>query len=704
MRKILALAILLSRLGTDLDVGIPPGTALDWNREFRQPIPTGHRGSVPSIGTKARASGETVVEDRNKNTKNVDYMVTNLYDYFRVTTQDINVHIKITPPKGSGRVSQEEVPTGGGAFALNWNYPPTMPTELSWMVAMACIREQVHPEVISWPESAIYCLELGEPGLCAAKACQGKVATFLLKHLAPLPPDAPTPPKSKDLHDAALLRLAAVELSGGFPHALDPTYARRTLALGDEMYTAVRECARSPHSLLARNAVAVLGNFGRPEASDDLKKIWMETQDPVIKVRAILALVRRGDKTILPDLVKMIDDKEEPMQALGMYSLGLLGDPAGAAPIIEYVRKAGLKDTELLWSAIPALGRMRQGTDVLQSIRDGLAKKFKVSDTVKIKGDAITPSAEEPGSKFKVLHQMCLVSLALAGDAASLEEVAKRIDAKGFLDALHPATYYLAIELLSATEKGAAILKKQILAAASPEDSLRLEAIRALVRAKQVDGPYLEELAANPANVPVLRAYCLQSLADLDEARAKTVTAKILKDFSTGNKEIGAGLAFVVAVAAQVAGKLSASDENDLVKAVERAFVARAFSRREGNNDPDITKATVSVFPPLLETLIIELGRTGSPSAQKTLKTILARGAPPQGKAEAALALGAIPGKEVSALLLDLLDDKDGWVRYCAYRALRQRSEQDHFCDWVFGDVEHRKKAASAYRAWLKGS
>jgi HEAT repeat protein len=705
MHKSIAFAGLLACLGTDLDVGVPPGTALDWNREFRQPIPTGHRGSVPSADDRIRAAGDTIVEDRYKNIKNVDYMVTNLYDYFRVTTQDIGTHIKLTLPKGTGKVSQDDVATGGG-FVMTWNYPPTTPVELVWMSAMACIREQVHPEVISWPESAVYCLELGEPALSAGKACEGKVASYLTKHLAPLPPDPPTPPKAKDLREAVFLRLVSVELTGGFPHALDPTFARRTLGLGDEAFSAVRDCAHNSHLFLARNAVAVLANYPRPEATDELKKIWKETQDPVLKVRAVLGLARRGEKSIVPDLVKMIEDKEEPMQALGIYALGILGDPAGVGPVTEVIRKAGIKDTDLLWSAVPALGRMHQGKDVLLGLRDLLGKKIKHNDTIKIQGDAKTPSAEENGAKFKVLHQMCLVSLALAGESGSLDEVLKRTLQKGSLDALHPATHYLLIEVLSGSDGGSEFLKKQVVAPLrAVEDNIKLESIRALVRAKKVDGPYLEELAMDATGVPVIRAYALQALADLDESRTKAACAKILGDFASSNREIIAGQAFFVAVAAQVGGKIEgALEAKDLVKAVERAFAAHAFSRREGNNDPDITKAQVSVFPALLETLIIELGRTASASAFGTLKTVITRSTVPQGRAEAVLALGAIPGKEASAFLVDALDDKDGWVRLCAYKALRKRSDQDHFCDWIFGDSEHRKKAASGYKAWLKGS
>ena len=70
----------------DLDVGVPPGTPLEWDNEFRQPVPTGGRGDVPTTDkTPDKKSekvprGMTVAEDKTPKPPNFDYGLTNLYE------------------------------------------------------------------------------------------------------------------------------------------------------------------------------------------------------------------------------------------------------------------------------------------------------------------------------------------------------------------------------------------------------------------------------------------------------------------------------------------------------------------------------------------------------------------------------------------------------------------------------------------------
>jgi HEAT repeat protein len=698
--KRLVLAALLFVPARDLDVGVPPGTPLEWNREFRQPVPTGARGNVPSFDKKpAPAPGSTVAETPKPN---LDFVVSNLYDFFRVTTVDIMIHVSVNLPKSTGKVSQDDVATGGG-MVMAWNYPPEMPSELVWMAAMACIREQIHPEVVSWPESAAHCLELGEPSLYGAKAYdQGKIGAYLKKHLKPLPAQPPALPKTATPQQALAVRLAAVELTGGFPFALDPTFARRTLGLGEDAYFAVLECTKSPHPFLSRNAVVVLGHFARPETNDELLKLFRESKDPVVRVRALQAILRRGGaKPLVPDLAKLLStaDKDEPMQALAMFALGHVGDPAGAAAVRDHLKRDSDPDT--LWTAIPALARIRDASketkEILARLEQITEGRFKGTDKVQIKPDLNTPSSEEVGAKWKVLHQMAILALAMNGDARQADEVLRR-----GLDGFHPATHYLLVEALAGMgDKGIELLKKKVIEPLAGEDVVRLEAMRRLAAAKKLDGAYLKDLATGTKGPPV-RALALQLLADADEKLAKEACAKIVADYAKGTGDLPPGDAFVAGAAAQVGGRLQAFKAADLVPAVQRAWMAGAFSRREGKNEVDITKAEIKLYPALLESLVVELGRTGEAAGAATLVGVLTKSRAPQGRAEAALALGAVGGREAIDALCGALDDPDGWVRYCAYRSLKAQSGADHFCDWIFGDKGHRQKAAEAYRDWAK--
>ena len=65
------------------------------------------------------------------------------------------------------------------------------------------------------------------------------------------------------------------------PFAIDPRYARYTLALGRESLWAIIDCSRSTHTFLARNAVAILGALDYPEALERLREIVRADKDPI---------------------------------------------------------------------------------------------------------------------------------------------------------------------------------------------------------------------------------------------------------------------------------------------------------------------------------------------------------------------------------------------------------------------------------------
>ncbi len=682
MKRALLLVLLFAR--RDLDVGIPPGTPLEWNREFRQPVPTGGRGNVPTLDKKPAPNTTTSERPR----ANDDYIVASLYDYFRVTTVDIMAHISVSLPNTKGKVSQDDVATGGG-FVMAWNYPPEMPTELYWMAAMACLRQQLHPEIISWPESAAYCLELGEPAWHASTVSSGDLSTYLRKHLSDLPKAPPTVPKMKGAADQVIVRIAAVELSGGFPHGLDPSFSRRTLALGDDAFWPVVECARSPHTFLARNAVVVLSHYARPEAAEELIKLFRTTQDPVIKVRALNGLVRRGGaKPLVPDLVKIAGDaKDEPMRALAIYSLGLIGDSAGLPPLKELAKRL---DDELFFTLTPALARLCD-KETLLLIERAVGAKINGVDTV-------NPAAPNGKDKWRIIHQMAVIGLAMAGEQKFVDETLKRT-----LDGFHPVVHFLAVEALASMgDKGAETLRKKVIDPLATEEIVRLEALRRLAAMRKIGGPALKELALSTKGAST-RGLALQQLATIEETITKEVCAQIIGDYAAGKGGTKPEDDFVVAVAAQIGGRLGALKAPELIKAVERAIVAKAFARREGKNETDITKAEIKLHPALLEILLIELGRTGSATAAPVLIAMLTKPPFPQGRAEAAIALGNVGTKEgIDVLLKVIEDDPDGWVRMCGYRALKALTKQDHFCDWVFGDKEHRRKCVEAYKGAAK--
>ncbi len=705
-----ACGVILASARRDLDVGVPPGTPLEWDRTLRQPVPTPGRGKVPTTDKPSeKPSGGTVAEERVPKPPEFAYGNTNLYDFFRVTTQDIMQHASLNLPKSTGRVSIDETDVatgGGGGFRMTWNYPPELPVELAWMATMACIRTEIHPEIVSEPESIVYAVELGIPAHYGAKAYPGKIGSQVAKATVVLPPQPPELVKMKDPRDAMLARLAMVELTSGYAYALDPTFARRTLGLGADSYRAVLECTKSRHPLLAQNAVAVLANFPNPEAGVELRKIFQTTPDSVCRYRALSGLLRRRDRTIVPDLVKAAGDKDEVLRCAALYALGMLADPATAPVLCQTVRNAGTRGKDLLWSALPALARVRDGTketrEILAATEKALRGECKGGDKVRTSADAMTPTAEAPGSKVRVLRQMALLALAANGDPGAGDEVLQRLASEGS-SAFHPTVWYLVAEVAAHLgDKGVEQVKKMV--EVGLDDSVHVHALRSLVQAGKADAKYLRDRASKGS--PVVRGAAIQFLADTDEKSCVEVCRATISDFAKGSGSAEAEAAFLVAIAAQVGGKIGAWKDGvlaaDLAQAGERAWKTGAYARREGKNDPDITKCRITVHPALLETLLVECGRGAGEKAVDLLVKILKDRAKPAGRAEAALALGGIGGKPAVEALLATLEDPDGWVRYCAYLSLKHLSAQEYFTDWIFASAAQCKTAADKYRAWFR--
>jgi HEAT repeat protein len=704
----LALALLLVLPGRDLNVAVPPGTPLEWHPELSRPVPTGQRGRMPvatPYGAPADPSkpGSTVAAERYPKgpvkapwRTVLDYTVVNASDFFEGTSHDCPSHLKWgTPPKSAPAVTQDDVASEGG-FAIRHNYPPAYPAELIWVGILAALREHIHPRAISWAEAAAYCLEVGEPAFLGASMGEGRITKYLADHSPKLPPKPPEMPKPADPRLAGLYNLAAVELSGGFPHALDPTFARRTLALGDEMYDAVLECCRSAHPFLARNAVVVLGGY--PQATADLVKLWKESRDRTFRLRALRSLAERREASIVKDLAAELTLSDLPMTAAALHYLGQIGDASAADAILVLLRKNTKKpaaadnidwsQTEILWGAIPALGRMKAEKDLLIGLEALLRKKIGGRDDAKL---------EDPDTE-KLLRQMCLVALAHHGEKPYHDEVLARLKDKGF-DSFHPVVHYALIDAMSRSPEGAEAMKQK----GAKHRHVRMALLEGLSRNGRITPAELEQVAVRDGEVPVVRARALQLLLDHDGPTARSAVEKVLGTFAKAQGPIEAGTGLVAGIAGQVGGIVDAPGAAVLFDATKRAFEMSCFARREGNNDTNLAQTKIILFPALLETLLVELGRTKSPTAIPFLKRVIARKQFPQGRAEAVVAAGAIPGKEADEILVEALGDKDGWVRYVAYRALAERSGQDHAASWIWMDNPNAaRKAVAAYKDWLK--
>lgn len=147
-----------------------------------------------------------------------------------------------------------------------------------------------------------------------------------------------------------------------------------------------------------------------------------------------------------------------------------------------------------------------------------------------------------------------------------------------------------------------------------------------------------------------------------------------------------------------IGGALGAFTYDQLFRITRHVVREGMHAQRVGENSiylyPDI-----QVFPPLVETAVFELGRTADVRALPLLIEIL-NAQLPYGSPEAAIVLGNFRYRAAISALLDALSADNGWIRFCAYRALRQISGSNFFADWINGTPQSTASAIRQYRAW----
>jgi len=696
----------------DIEVGVPAGTPLDWTRDLFRPATTERRGRIPTMRDgKPEATprrGTTMVNERVPEPLLVDFGSTSLYDYFRITTIDIGRHVNVVWPRRG--VYDPDVPSQEPPD-LVWSYPPTYPTELYWAGALQTLRALLHPEAVSAREVSCYLLELGECGLLGSKNVRYAVGDNIE---SPLPhktypiantevSDTRPPVAGGDTPlEQMIYRMVVVELTNGFPFAFDPAYARYTLALGRESLWSVLECAKSDHLFLARNAVAVLTLMPYDEAKAELRRLVAESKDIICWMRAMMALARARDLAIVPDLEKFARTGDEIQQCAAMYALGTIGDRKAVGTLLKIAQDTD--DLETLWTALPAIARLNDDTP---ETREGLAKLInkRPKPTKKQPSGGLVPPKPEPhGTKGKIVDQMLTFARVASGEKTMRAEFLDRIDRTGFTY-IHPANWYLAIDVLALCgDAGKPHLRRLV-------ENKELDPIvraTALARLRPLDAgltTMTTKLALDERLHVAVRAMAILSLAELEDPKpARDVALELVTEYAKRETPAPPVQAALAAMSIQVLGATGGAKVSLLCDAAEKALRDRAWAWRFTTNSSDITKAVIYSQPPTLEIAVCELGRAMDPAAVPTLIRIL-RTRAGGGRAEAALALGAIGGKDAINALVSagLMDPVNGWVRFNAQRALRRLSGLNVVDEWLFLPPIALKPSIEKYREWARG-
>lgn len=707
------LICLLGLSSPDLDLEVPSGTPLDWDKELHQPTP------VISTGTPGRAApkavpGKSESGDRTRiqaptptpaPAPTVGFSIPNLYNFFRITTQDIMAHIQPNPgvknpvpwePPGGDKPEPPVIETGTPTanrpnakpepapditmkHGVAGAYPPRIPGELAWMCIATALRLQLHPDVVNKAEAVAYLLEVGEVAVLNGGA------DILKGQVSDVPAAVPPIPTLRDPIDKMLVKMIVLDICSGYPFAMDPTYAKKTLMLGDLSFNSIVECAKSQHSFLKHNAVAILANFQGQKASEELLKIFENPGDSCTKVRAAAGLARKRYVKALPALMNSLGGSTEGITAMVVYALGQIAASADEKDKVKAARKlaGALTNTpDLQWSVLASIARI------------GAKDKQVVDACVGLKGAMKNKApGTTSGTKGKILYQCALLAAAASGDAESITE-ACGLGHAGF----HKSLHILAAEVFPNLGAQGITIAQGL---ATHEDSnVAVAAVRALGRfGDQVD--WLKGIAAS--GKPMVRAAALCSLYGLNEAAVEEACKAILAAYTASGD--GAE-AFLASLAIQMLDRMNKNDGAVILGIVQKAKSANAVAKRHATNEYDVTKAKIDVFPPLLEVATLALGKTQHEPALPTIVSLLEPGSPVRGEAALALASYGAPGTIVpaaEALLRALVEPSDGYVRFCAYLSLKHLSQKDYYADYIFGKVGDIWPNALKYRDWIAG-
>jgi HEAT repeat protein len=718
----------------DLDVGVPPGTPLDWVSGLPRRIPTGNvripTGVTEPEKPKDDGQPKTISRDSSIPKTHVDASDLGRIEpmgYARILTPDITRHLTwVNSRPVQETIDPKKTASGGGVGAkdgpeVDLPYPPPVGEDLHWLGLAVLLRKLLHPALISDAESQHLLVGMGEAVLPPLAAAENQQALkpwidFVRGEVGFLPAKKPRIlVNGKSPEEKMLLRLAAEDLASGYPCGLDGDFASRLLALDPEetVPLLIKYMEDSDHSFLRRNACSVLGNYLGDLPTGALVKAF-ESKDTVMKERAIDALARRRNTAILPALERYAVQKGL-MQPFAIWALGAIGDPKGAVWCVKAL--AHTSDPDLLWAAIPAVARAQHDKpkDAISALRT-LAKFLATApdgtfdENAPLQADVPDP----PGTKAMVLLEMAIIALARLGDEPAKKDLWKLLNddadapqprnrraaahqmpvaSKGTFGALHVPTLVLLMETLpSLGDQGRKRLETIALDQVC-EISLRLQALDGLRQMKALTVAWLRPLVKDTAFPPVM-ARALRYTAELDAVEARKLALDIIRGY---NGVFAGGPDTVAAIQFLATDKNKKVPVNLLSKSLEKA-AKEAKAQAPGGN-ANANDRTITQRPPVLEEILKAMGLSNREEAIPFL-VAHARAKDNAARASAVAALGGFANTR--AALVSFLSDDDGWVRYTAYRVLRKKAPSlDAFADWMYGPPADRAAVVEKWKAWM---
>jgi hypothetical protein len=340
---------------------------------------------------------------------------------------------------------------------------------------------------------------------------------------------------------------------------------------------------------------------------------------------------------------------------------------------------------------------------------------------------------DQPGDRARLIVQTAMLARAKLGDVAARKELLDLIQAgpappgkaagrflrqtqDPVLARIEAFNQLLAIEALATMgDAGRAVLRDIV--TKSTDIVLRGYALEFLIRLG-VNGDFVLKIADDAALPTVLRVQAVEGLVRKASRRKPAL--------DVAESMVAAYLGEAGAQPGGRLGRRAASAEHFPSYACLSALkllgthrpqpldtLLRVLRQAERNGDYErlvksgarvggrggIDKVSLQAFPALYEVAVVELGRLDDPEAVDPLIKILEKIGGP-GRPEAALALGHYRTRPAFDALLAALSAETPWLRYAAYRALREMTGANHFADWLFGSASERQRAIAAWTAW----
>ena len=596
----------------DVDVGVPPGSPLDWSRAFPALTP----GSRPLFQrTTAGGPAEEAAEPETSVPPEhppLDVRFSSSFDLTRILTHDIVDEL------GWIETQPRREPVTGRWSSLPPEPEPGDP--LYWTSLAALLRLLLHPSETPRSEVEVHLIEIGEPVLPVLESARGQkylraTCEQVAERVTPKSDGAPEPlvPAAEDTpRERMLLRFVFDELCAA--HPCDPvgSFGSRLFLFGEELEPYVARYATHANAHLRRAAVAALGRYRTRTAGQALVGVAVTSDDPVAVARALAGLGRTAwvlDASPLAVRLEGTGDLHERTALIG--ALARLG-ASRAVPAIARIGREALErsESDLLVTVLGALARIpaRGHADLVRELCDDVlqACRNRPLELGPSGGPAPIPADRPDGPRLRSVVLQELASIARARLDPLEPEVQRELlgllsaepppatPDSAWLDALsleriQPPARFAMLDLLESMERAGVEPLLRVAADAGEDPALRAHAIACLPR-----DPRIAETGRLAAEgTPLLRIHALH-LAERDahpelEALARAALATGAAWPAGGGSSAERHLALVGLRALDARGLLSAADLLPLL------FHARAPQHASGDW-PERVRAAVAAW------------------------------------------------------------------------------------------------------------